>query len=85
MSHHRNGLTTVLLTKGLRWVCIPVLAGLAACQSLADADQRAFVAAHVVKAGGSASDEVIYLAQDAAYARLEGSQRTVVAQVEPRQ
>ncbi len=74
MSHRRN-----LLRISLRLATVAAVIGLGACQSLEAADQRAFVAAHVVRFGGAAPDGVITLGQDAAYARLDAPTRTEVA------
>lgn len=74
-----------LLVTGLRVVCIPVLAGLAACQSMGSgAEQRAFIAAHIVRSAGVVPDGPIYLAQDGAFARVDDAAPTQVAQADTR-
>ena len=80
MPHHRS-----LLKAAVRLAWIPVLASLGACQTLGSgAEQRSFVAAHVVRSGQYSADAPIFIAQDAAFARTAATDEAQMAEIEQR-
>jgi len=79
MSKHRN------LSVAVRLLCIPLLAGMAACQTMGSgAEQRAFVAAHIVRYADQGSTGAVYIGQDGAFARPADSAPVEVAAAAPR-
>lgn len=75
----RNRLASVLAVLAL----VPVLSTLAACQSTASAPAAALATAHPVSTTAQRADDtagaVIYIARDAAYARVERSEKIAAA------
>jgi hypothetical protein len=79
MSNHRN-----MVVNSLRLACLVGIAGLTACQTAGvGADQRSFAAAQTV-GNTPASDAVIDIGKDGAYARAEYPTPTLMAQADTR-
>ena len=75
----------ILLAVALRGLGLALLTGMAACQSLGSgAEQRAFVAAHIVKSPASPVEGPIYLARDGAFAQRDDEGTTQIAQADVR-